>query len=610
MGILVWHVGRWAALLLASMYAVSALGLIASNAAAATLNASPTNLSGGNIASSPAGIDCGNYFSSTSRLCSRVFSDGSTVTLTARPQTGWQFTGWSGGNCIPTRNNPNMCVISNIRGAVTVSAAFTGGSRVSLTKTGSGSVTSSPRGISCAAGCSSAAADFGYGTQLTLIANPDSGFVVGGWSGCDGSDTRQCSVNVTRARNVSVNFIRQTVTSYGLTVTKSGSGAGTVTSSPAGINCGSDCNERYTSGQSVTLNATPAAGSSFAGWSGCNSSTGTSCVVSMTAAKTVSAAFNVTPVSSYSLLVNKSGSGTGTVSSSASGINCGSSCSANINSGSTLTLSAVAGSGSTFASWSGCSSTNGAVCSVVMTSNKSVTARFDTVSGYGLTVSKSGSTNALTIRSTNLSGSGGTINCGSTCTANLSAGASVRLSASTTSSLNSYGITWGGCDSTSSTSNTTSCAVSMTSARTVSANISGCNSAIGNASEFTAPCWTTGGASGWSVDATTTLSGGSSVRSGVIGDNQTSVLRMSTNFTGTNNTLYFSTNIKTEAGKDFLVVLKDGTEMLRLSGNRNWETYSFSITGSQSVTWLYVKDSSGGANGDVVRIDKVRMTTR
>jgi hypothetical protein len=76
---------------------------------------------------------------------------------------------------------------------------------------------------------------------------------------------------------------------YTLTVTKAGTGTGTVTGT--GINCGSDCTESYASGTSVTLTATPASGSTFAGWSGACSGTG-NCTVTLNAAKSVMAIFN------------------------------------------------------------------------------------------------------------------------------------------------------------------------------------------------------------------------------------------------------------------------------------------------------------------------------
>ncbi len=80
---------------------------------------------------------------------------------------------------------------------------------------------------------------------------------------------------------------------FALTVAKAGTGSGTVTSSPAGISCGSDCSESYSSGTSVTLTAAPAAGSAFGGWSGACTGTGT-CGVAMTAARSVTATFNTT----------------------------------------------------------------------------------------------------------------------------------------------------------------------------------------------------------------------------------------------------------------------------------------------------------------------------
>ncbi|MGI8514402.1 MAG: InlB B-repeat-containing protein [Acidimicrobiia bacterium] len=78
---------------------------------------------------------------------------------------------------------------------------------------------------------------------------------------------------------------------FTLTVTKAGTGTGTVTSSPSGIKCGADCSQSYSSGTVVTLTARATRGATFAGWSGACTGTG-SCVVTMNAAKAVTATFN------------------------------------------------------------------------------------------------------------------------------------------------------------------------------------------------------------------------------------------------------------------------------------------------------------------------------
>ena len=77
-----------------------------------------------------------------------------------------------------------------------------------------------------------------------------------------------------------------------LSVSKSGTGSGVVTSDPAGIDCGIDCSAAYASGTSVALTATPAAGSAFVGWSGACTGTG-ACTVTLTADTAVTATFNL-----------------------------------------------------------------------------------------------------------------------------------------------------------------------------------------------------------------------------------------------------------------------------------------------------------------------------
>ena len=67
-------------------------------------------------------------------------------------------------------------------------------------------------------------------------------------------------------------------------------GNGTVSPAPAGNSCGSYCVEGYSLGSSVTLTATPAAGSTFTGWSGACSGTG-NCVLSVSGRMSVTATF-------------------------------------------------------------------------------------------------------------------------------------------------------------------------------------------------------------------------------------------------------------------------------------------------------------------------------
>lgn len=80
-----------------------------------------------------------------------------------------------------------------------------------------------------------------------------------------------------------------------LTVTTDGDGSGVVTSNPPGIDCGATCTETFAQPTSVTLTATPAAGSTFTGWSGggtCSGTTGV-CQVEVANDQSVSATFTV-----------------------------------------------------------------------------------------------------------------------------------------------------------------------------------------------------------------------------------------------------------------------------------------------------------------------------
>src|SRR5439155_1281533 len=177
---------------------------------------------------------------------------------------------------------------------------------VTTTGTGSGTVASSPPGIDCGATC---AAGYDSGTGVTLNTTPADGSFFSAWSGCDATSGRTCTVTMGAARAVTVTFTRERFT---LTVTKTGTGSGLVASSPPGIDCGPTCSATYDSGTGVTLTATPGFGSLFAGWSGCDAVSGTTCTVTMSGTRAVTASFTL---QTFTLTVGKAGSGSGTVTS-------------------------------------------------------------------------------------------------------------------------------------------------------------------------------------------------------------------------------------------------------------------------------------------------------
>lgn len=188
-----------------------------------------------------------------------------------------------------------------------------------------------------------------------------------------------------------------------LSVSRQGTGSGTVTSSPAGIDCGSTCSASYSLGTQVTLTAQAASGSNFSGWSGACAGAASSCIVSMDSARSVAASFTAVPVPRL-ITLSKSGTGTGSVTSSPSGLSCTAGCgnaSGSFASNTAVTLVAQAASGSTFAGWSGSCTGTGSCTIAAGTSSASVTASFNSSGVGGNTVTP--------LLQTNISGATGSV---------------------------------------------------------------------------------------------------------------------------------------------------------------------------------------------------------
>jgi phospholipase C len=248
--------------------------------------------------------------------------------------------------------------------------------QVQAAGSGTGTISSTPSGISCGKTCN---ATFQQGTQVTLTATPGAGSTFAGWGGaCSGMDT--CTITLSKNMSVTASFAPVGTPQETLSVTLDGTGTGSVTSSPPGINCGTMCGASFPQGTKVTLTETATNGSTFAGWGAPCSGSGSTCTVTLSQNTSVTASFNPpSPPPMETLTVNLAGAGTGTVASSPGGITCPGTCMASFVSGTMVTLTATPNAPSSFGGWSNgpCSGTN-TMCQLTLTTNTNVTATFNT----------------------------------------------------------------------------------------------------------------------------------------------------------------------------------------------------------------------------------------
>ena len=265
---------------------------------------------------------------------------------------GWSLTQWAGSEdpqCgYGGYMSPNQVTLDY--GYFNLTASVTGGGRVQSTD----------GDIYCPSQC---VADYLPGTPVTLNAYAQQGWSFAGWSGaCTG--TGSCNLTMWQNESVTGNF---TENSYPLTVTTSGSGS--VTSTDGFINCPGTCSHNYLYNTQVTLNANPAVGWSFTGWSGACTGTGP-CQVTMTQGTSVSASFTQ---AYYTLTASVVGDGT--VTSTDGFINCPGMCSHTYISLTQITLNATPSSGWNFSGWTGACMGVGS-CTVNLTGNLAVTGVF------------------------------------------------------------------------------------------------------------------------------------------------------------------------------------------------------------------------------------------
>ncbi|MHA2647234.1 MAG: InlB B-repeat-containing protein, partial [bacterium JZ-2024 1] len=288
--------------------------------------------------------------------CSESYPALTPVGLTATPDPGWVFEGWTGA-C----TGPNATTQVAITSDKTCTARFTQTHQLNVAVTGQGSVSSNPVGINCPGDCSEVYLTL---TVVTLTATPAPGWGFLNWSGdCSGS-LPTFGITVNALKNCTAIFAPV----YPLNVSVIGSG--TVQSNPTGINCPPDCSEPYFVNTSVSLSARPVPGWGFAGWSGDCSGTHPTTQVTLDSARNCTATFKI--LRTLSVITN----GQGSVSSNPAGVSCPSDCSEPYLTDSLITLTATPADGWTFANWTGDCSGSDPSTSVNLNTDKTCAANF------------------------------------------------------------------------------------------------------------------------------------------------------------------------------------------------------------------------------------------
>lgn len=435
----------------------------------------PNGNGSGSVQSTPAGITCTVTGGVAGGTCTGDFPVGTVVTLTPTSGATSSFGGWS-GSC---SGNGNCQLVAD--GAKPVTASFSQlvyPVSVSGGGTGSGTVTSAPAGISCTitngvATGGTCQASFPAGIAVGLTATPAANQSFSGWGGsCTGGGA--CALTMNGSRAVTASFTPQT---FSISVgPSSGTGSGTITSVPAGINCsilnGSSvgaCSANFNPNVVVTLTATATGASSFTGWGGACSGLGTCQLPPLDGNKTVTAGFGAVVL--HPVTIAGGGTGSGTVSSSPSGINgcvitngvaAASGCSASFPQGTSLTLSVTPNPNSGFTGWAG-PCTGAGSCQFAVNAPATATASF---TQGAFTLSVTGTGNGTGTVTSNPAGINCTIASGvavSGCSSSFATGANVILTATASGGGHSFSG-WG-----PPCAGTGTCQITMSGPQTVSA---------------------------------------------------------------------------------------------------------------------------------------------
>ena len=200
-----------------------------------------------------------------------AYAAGTSVTITSVPNTGYTFTNWTdlaSGAVVSASPNYTFALTANR----TLVANFVLNNYTLTVTAVNGTVSKAPD-----------QATYNHGSNVVLTATPAAGYVFSSWSGDATGTTNPLTVSMTSNKNITANFTAIPVNSFTLTVNAVNGSVAKVANQPT-----------YTSGSTVVLTATPAAGYTFSSWSGDATGSVNPLTVTMNANKNITA--NFTPL--------------------------------------------------------------------------------------------------------------------------------------------------------------------------------------------------------------------------------------------------------------------------------------------------------------------------
>lgn len=272
------------------------------------------------------------------------FNAGTSVTVTARANTGYTFVEW-------TENGSRISTSTNIQFTLNGNRNLVANFRAIPASQFAVQLSSNP----AAGGTTDGEGAYASGSSITVSSLANTGYTFINWTDQTNGAVLSTSPNYTFALSTNRSLIANfSINTYTLTTNAVN---GTVGKAPDLA--------RYNHGNSVVITATPATGYVFSSWSGDATGITNPLTVSMTGNKNITANFTAIPANTYTLSVNAVNGSVTKVADQPT-----------YTSGSTVVLTATAASGYSFSSWSGDAAGSVNPLTVTMNANKNITANF------------------------------------------------------------------------------------------------------------------------------------------------------------------------------------------------------------------------------------------